>query len=164
MKKEDKIDKEYKNLKYINKKDYLDLKDYLRIHNFKAQISVELDEKNIKKITKKAFLLAKRDKEEEIKKSLKLLCKLNGVAVPIASAILHFKFPNKYAILDRYCWKNVRRYDNSLSKYYGYEKIAINNYIKYLKIIRKIAKQKNKSLREIEYSWFKKERNKFLAN
>ena len=161
-KKELKIDNEYKDLKYIKEKKYLNFKDYLRIHNFKAQISVELNENYIKGITKKAFSLAKKDNESDTKESLRLLCKLNGVAVPIASTILHFKFPNTYAIMDTYCWRNAREIDKTLSKFYGDKERAINNYIKYLKIIRDVAKEKKKSLRSTEYGWFKKERNKGL--
>lgn len=157
MKSKDKIEKEYSLIRKNISKNNLNLKSYLNIHNFKAQINVELDENKIKKVTNKAFNLAKQNKTEE---AIEELCKLIGVAVPIASTMLHFAFPDKYAIMDVYCWNAVRKIDKNLPKHYGFGKRAIKNYSKYMKIIRDVAKKQNKSLREIESKWFYQGRNK----
>ncbi|MCJ7697549.1 MAG: hypothetical protein MUO73_04380, partial [Thermoplasmata archaeon] len=82
----------------IDSKDFLSHYDFLRIRNFKLQNLSVADERHIEDVTKKAFDLAKQDKIEE---SVKKLVELDGVRVPIASAILAMRFPEKYAIIDK---------------------------------------------------------------
>lgn len=70
----------------IKGKDYLNYCDFLRIRNFKINLSSRASKEQIKSLTKIAFKLAIEDKIE-------------GVGIPIASAILAMKFPDKYAII-----------------------------------------------------------------
>ncbi len=164
-KSKEKLEEEYYKLEEMMKgkdcRGVLDLVEFLRIRNFKAQVPAETDEKLIKEKTQKAIEIAKCENPEEIKdpkeikEALRLLCELEGVEVPIASAILHFAYPDNYAIMDRYCWlRAIKEAEGrNLNKNYGTKKKARENYIIYLEIIKR-CKRKNERLRDIEKRWF----------
>ncbi len=133
--------------KTIQNKNELFYPDFLRIRNFKLQNSTIEDEKNIKKITYKAFKLAEKDKIQE---AVKELLKLNGVAIPIASTILAMKFPEKYAIIDKRVIKQLKK-DEWMKDYLKNPK----TYEEYILLMRK-TKPFNLSLRDYERSLFEK--------
>lgn len=133
--------------KTIQNKNELFYPDFLRIRNFKLQNSTIEDEKNIKKITYKAFKLAEKDKIQE---AVKELLKLNGVAIPIASTILAMKFPEKYAIIDRRVIKQLNK-PEWMKDYLKNPK----TYEEYILLMRK-TKPFNLSLRDYERSLFEK--------
>ena len=163
MRSKEKLERIYGGLiNEIKGKPSLDFIQFLKIRNFKAQISVETDEEKIRQNTKKAFEYAKdNENTHSIKHALNLLIDFEGIDVPSASAILHFAFPDKYVIMDKYCWERARKYSKEkLPKYYGYKGTAVNNYIKYLEIIKQRRTETGKTFREIESEWFYKERKK----
>ena len=90
----------------IKDKEELDLVDFLRIRNFKANNFSCANEEDINRITKKAFEFAR---EDDIKEAINELIKLHGVAIPVASAILAMKFPDKYAIIDNRVIKALKK-------------------------------------------------------
>lgn len=160
-KKDEKLEKQYNSLiKKLENRKKINFQDFLQIRNFKSQIPVGFDKKKIETTIQIALKLANSSNKEDNKLAFKKLYSLTGVGIPIASAILHFVYPNKYAILDRYCWREAREH-RKLSTFIGYNsEFAINNYFSYLDIIKSESKKSHKSLRDIEYSWFVKWRNK----
>lgn len=141
--------KEFENIhKSIKNKSKLSYNDFLRIRNFKANNFTHENDKNVKKITSKAFKLAKQDKIEE---AIKELVKLHGVAIPIASAILSMRFPNKYAIIDI-------RVLGQLKKKIWMKDYRTNpdTYRKYIFLVRERAKKRGLRLRDYERLLFEK--------
>ncbi|MBU2053105.1 MAG: hypothetical protein KJ721_02585, partial [Nanoarchaeota archaeon] len=130
----------------IKYKENLSHYDFLRIRNFKSNLFSSENEGNIKKITKESFELAKEDK---IKEAVEKLLNLQGVGVPIASAILSMKFPEKFAIIDNRVIKNLGK-DEWLKTYLS----SPETYEKYLLLLRKESEEKSVSLREFERNLF----------
>jgi len=60
---------------------------------------------DIAKITRKALSIANKD----VKTSISILDdELEGVGIPVASAILYFAFPEMFVVIDRYAWNAYR--------------------------------------------------------
>ena len=134
--------------KKIKNSDCLSHYDLLRIRNYKLQnISTE-SEKNITKKTKEAFKLAE---EDNIKGAVQELTALNGVGIPVASAILAMRYPKKFAIIDRRVIKALGK--KEWLKDYD-KKPGI--YACYLHLIRQKAKEDGTSLRDYERKLFEK--------
>lgn len=142
--------KEFEDIsKDIYGKNYLSYLDFLRIRNFKLQNFTTEKEERINKITSEAFRLAK---ENKIKEAIDKLRELHGVAIPIASAILAMKYPNKYAIIDRRVLTSLKKEEwIKKDKYTKDSKI----YEDYMILMRK-TKPSNMSLRDYERSLFEK--------
>lgn len=141
--------KEFEDIhKSIKHKSKLSYNDFLRIRNFKANNFTYENDRNVKKITSKAFKLAKQDKIEE---AIKELVKLHGVAIPVASAILSAKFPNKYAIIDINVLRQLKK--KSWIKDY---RTNPDTYKKYISLMRGQAKRKGLRLRDYERMLFEK--------
>jgi len=135
----------------IKDRPFLSHYDFLRIRNFKINsFSIE-NEGHIKEITEKAFKFANEDK---IKEAINELVKLHGIAIPIASAILAMKFPDKFAIIDKRVLEQLGKED--------WLKDYLKNpetYEKYILFMRE-TKPKEGSLRDYERSLFEKELKK----
>lgn len=98
----------------------------------------------VEKITKKAFA-----EKDEIKKT-ELLCELDGVGIPIASALLTIPYPGKYAIIDIRCLEILKRILNfKIGK-----SASMNTWLKYLEIMRRLAKENNVTPREMDMAFF----------
>ncbi len=140
----------------IKNKDSLSHYDFLRIRNFKIQNSSPEKEEHIKEITKKAFEIA----DKNILAAITLLSKeLDGVGVPVASAILAMKYPEKFCIID---WRVIDELGET-EKFKGY----LNSpeiYERYLLLMREKAKNEKKGLREFERELFERSIKKSLNN
>ena len=87
---------------------------------------------------------------------MNILCSLSGVGIPTASAILTVIYPQKYAIIDIRCLeilKIVYKYD--ISTFHS-EK----NWVKYLEIMRALAKENKIAPRELDKAFFSMHREK----
>ena len=104
-------------------------------------------EKSIKDISKKILLA---DSENE---KVNLLTSLKGVSIPVASAILTIIDPKNYGIIDIRVWKLLHLYKEVKTKPGG-QGFNLNDYMIYLSILRKYAKQFKKSVRDIERTLF----------
>jgi len=63
------------------------------------------NDKDVERVTRQALSIANKD----VKKSISILVdELEGVGIPVASAILYFTFPDKFAVIDRYAWNAYR--------------------------------------------------------
>lgn len=133
----------------INDSDSLSYYEFLRIRNYKLQIISTANETDIRKYTGEAFKKAKKD---EIVAAVVLLTKnLDGVGIPMASAILAMKYPERFAIIDRRVLQALK------------EEMWLKNYRKdpeiyknYLLKVREEAKKSGMKLREYELYLFKK--------
>lgn len=97
----------------------------------------------VEKVTQKAFL------ESDETKKIKLLCTLEGVAIPTASALLSVVYPKKYPIIDIRCLEQLNNLGYEISKYIS-EKV----WIKYLEIMRSLATQSDKTPRQMDMALF----------
>jgi|Deesub1362A_J573_1020465.scaffolds.fasta_scaffold06144_5 squalene cyclase len=103
------------------------------------------NQENVKKITHKAFQLVNQNR---IKEAVEELIKLKGIKVRTASAILTFLDPNKFGTIDKFAWKAL--YNETK------EEFNSDDYIKYLKDIREIAKKCNIRVRDVDLALWKK--------
>jgi len=124
----------------LQNQSYLDKPDFIELCMWKSPRPKKHYENNhpdlVKKITEISF--GTKNEDERIK----VLMELKGVSWPVASAILHFAFPDKYPILDfrviwSLGWKDQTSYD------IGYWK-------KYRRTILDIAKQVNLPIRIVD--------------
>ncbi|MCD6256003.1 MAG: hypothetical protein J7J44_07010 [Deltaproteobacteria bacterium] len=95
---------------------------------------------SVKEITQEALKLAAEDKVKEAIEKLIMLPR--GVGVRVASAILTFYDPDKFGVIDRFAWKAL----------YGMDKddFALEDYVKYLTEIRKMAAKYHTRTREVD--------------
>lgn len=142
--------------KEIQGRSSISYKDFLRIRNFKIQNNSTENKENIRKITSLAFNLAQKNK---IKESVEQLKKLDGVRIPIASAILAMRFPKRYVIIDRNVLLGLKKRD--LCKNRWLKDYTSNSavYGEYVKLMRK-RKPKGMKLRDYERSLFEEGRLK----
>ncbi|ARV08250.1 hypothetical protein BTO05_00830 [Winogradskyella sp. PC-19] len=107
----------------------------------------ENEEENIRNITALAF----QQNDDRLK--IHILTALKGVNYPSASAILMFKNPEYFPVLDIRVWKQL--YKNNLvsvnPRGIGF---TLDQWISYIKIIRSLAKQNSMSVREVEKKLF----------
>jgi hypothetical protein len=96
------------------------------------------------KITKSAFSIQYNDKDFETEQHLKVLIKLHGVQVPVASAILTLCYPKEYCVIDRRGWRQI--FDNDKKKTY----YTVKEYIKYMTIIKRTALEFGVTPQEID--------------
>ncbi|OGZ17846.1 MAG: hypothetical protein A2V72_00715 [Candidatus Nealsonbacteria bacterium RBG_13_37_56] len=140
---------------WFKKHRFLDKERLLKILNWKLAIKLPLKKakeqnrnEHIQKITKIAFSF--QIGEERIK--LLLSPNIVGVGYPVASAILHFAFPNKYPILDfrviwSLGWEQPRNY-------------TFDFWQKYCRKLNKLAKQYKVSLRDLDKGlWYYSKEN-----
>lgn len=119
------------------------------------------DKKKIKEITKKIFA-----KHSDAESQMTELLKLEGVSVPVASALLTVIYPKKYCIVDFRVWntllwiedkkslfKNYSNYSDFINNFRNYNKVS--SYISYMKKIDKLATKQNMTPREIEMALWK---------
>ncbi|MCX6821989.1 MAG: hypothetical protein NTW30_04395 [Candidatus Aenigmarchaeota archaeon] len=130
--------------------------DFLRIRNYKLQSLSNAEEQKVMDVTEAAFNLAEQD---QIEKSVNKLTELNGVRIPIASAILAMRFPERYAIIDGRVIGQLEKEGfitelekEELQDYSTNPKI----YKKYLELMKKLANEKNIKLREFERGLFER--------
>ena len=105
------------------------------------------EEVYIKNITQLSF------KEKNDKLKIHILTALKGVNYPSASAILMFKNPDFYPVLDIRVWKQL--YKNNLvsvnPRGIGF---TLDQWDSYVKIIRSLSRKYNTTAREIEKKLF----------
>jgi thermostable 8-oxoguanine DNA glycosylase len=87
----------------------------------------------VRTITQSAFAIENVDENYETEQRLKMLIKLNGVQIPVASAILTLCYPDKYSVIDFRGWRQIY---GAVKKYSNY---TTKEYINYLSIIKQMA-------------------------
>ena len=97
----------------------------------------------IERISKEAF-----GKEGEGEK-MEILCSLDGVSIPTASALLTVVYPEKYAVIDIRCLETLRKEGCEISKY-----PSPKTWLKYLETIRSWAEENSITPREVDMALF----------
>ena len=98
---------------------------------------------SIEKMSGEAFL------EKDDVKQIKILCKLNGVGVPIASALLTVVYPEKYAVIDIRCLKILKSNNEVIGAYPSFK-----NWKKYLEIMRRWSKENDVTPRQLDMALY----------
>lgn len=130
----------------IKKRGYMTFDDFYKIAMWKSarQKPKYLQNKSsVESISKEAFSLS--DESERMEN----LCSLKGVGIPTASAILTIVYPDNYAVIDVRCIEMLQELGYSIKK-----TITLNNWLKYLDIVRKIAKENSITAREVDKALF----------
>lgn len=143
----------------INSVDFLDYFYFLRIRNYKLNNISIARPNEIMDVTKKAF--------SDPKNAIEILVKpgLNGVGIPVASAIMAMRIPEDFAIIDKnvlagiaeekkeFFGLNKTDYESDSFWAKNKEKRNIELYKKYIEFLKK-EKTKNQSLRDLEKHYF----------
>lgn len=140
----------------IRKRGFLTFEDLYKICMWKSVRQKQQylkNKKSVEKITKLAFT-----QTDEILK-IKTLCSLKGVAIPTASAILTITYPNKYAIIDIRCLEMLGNLKFDINT-----PMTTNNWLKYLDIVRKMAKENNLTPREVDKVLFSMHKESLESN
>lgn len=142
------VEKElYKRGKKWRKKGYLKKEQFMQICLWKSRRAKKRYDSNdaalVEKITREAFA------ESDEKKKIEKLTELKGVRIPVASAILSVTDSDNYPIIDERCMQALK----TLYKI-EWKVITSNSWLNYLDFLRKLAKEHNKTAREIEKGLF----------
>ena len=126
---------------------YLEKEQFMRICLWKSRRAKKRYDSNdaalVEKITGEAFA------ESDEKKKIEKLTELKGVRIPVASAILSVTDSDNYPIIDERCMQALK----TLYKI-EWKVITSNSWLNYLDFLRKLAKEHNKTAREIEKGLF----------
>ncbi len=137
----------FKTGKLIRERGFLTKKEFLSICLWKSRrpkpLYIQNDETFVIEQSRKAF-----SEQDEITK-IGYLTALKGVEIPTASAILTVVFPENYGIIDVRCIETL----NNL-KQIDFERITIQNWLKYVSLLRNLSAELNLSCREIEKALF----------
>ena|SRR3989344_1999324 len=130
----------------VKKRGYLFFDEFYQICMWKSvrQKQKYIENKDsIEEISKNAF--AEKGEAQKIK----ILCELEGVGRPTASAILTVVFPQKYAIIDVRCLEMLKELGFEIGK-----SISTKTWLKYLDIMRKLADENNITPRKLDMALF----------
>jgi len=138
---------------------FLDKERFLKIWDWKSPYKYlfkKIEEKNederIKRITKIAFS-PKTDEKDRITLLLGQYKGLYGVGYPVASAILHFAFPDKYPILDTRALESLGIVKPKSYNFYFWQR--------YCDEIREISQKVSEDIRTIDKAiWMYSKENK----
>ena len=141
---------ELKQLKQERIPFYLKKEEFDKILNWKLrqqrgrqkQLREQNTDEIIRQITRTAFEINHSDWHYETELKFKILTALRGVAISVASAILTLCYPEKYAVIDFRVWRQL--FENTRTYY------SLNNYLKYLDIIRNTAENYDLSPQQVD--------------
>ena len=140
-----------KELSSAKKRGYLTRQELKNICKWKSPRTIRLIEKNsygiVKSKTQKAF----KTKSERTK--IEYLTSLQGVSIPMASAILMLVNPQRYGVIDIRVWQVLYQMKSVTHTASGIG-FRFNNWYQYLMIIRYYAKKYNVKARDIERTLF----------
>ncbi len=106
----------------------------------------------IRSVTRLALNLTHPDRDYELGLRLSILCTLRGVSLLVASAVLALTFPDEYAVIDFRVWRQLfteQRYSFSIA-----------HYRKYMRVMRRLARQLNWPVQEVDHAIWEYDRRK----
>ena len=109
------------------------------------------NKKDVEKITRKAFA------ETDERKKISMLCELDGVGIPTASAILTVVYPERYATIDYRSLDELCHRGYSISKH-----ASLKSWIDYLKIVRELSEKHNTTPRKVDMALFAMQKEREL--
>jgi thermostable 8-oxoguanine DNA glycosylase len=119
---------------------------FYRIRNWKISTQSKSSESEIREKTRIAFEYAE---EDEPANAVSVLSELDGVRIPMASSILAMRYPDKFAVIDKWVIEGLGRKE-WLETY----KTEPMTYVSYLGVMRSRAKEVGRSLRDYERTLF----------
>ncbi len=128
------------------KRGYLTFKEFYKIAMWKSTRQKQRYLKNrasVERVSQQA--LSQTDETKRIA----ILCELKGVGIPTASAILAILYPDKYPLIDIRCLKMLEELVN-----FHFKSMNIKLWIRYLTLMRKLAKDNNLTPRELDKALF----------
>jgi len=132
----------------FNKNHYLTNEEFFTIIIWKSNRSktrvlngIKKSEKTIKEITEEVY------KEKELKNKVEILKKIDGIGIPIASAILAVCYPNDFTITDYRATNSLEILGEKITKNPA---LSSSSYLDYVNICKKLKDRYNCSLREFD--------------
>ena len=153
--------------KVLQKRGYLLKKEFVSIGKWKAERQKGRYENNnnedVESATKEALEASDRDK-------IKILRLLEGVGIPVASAILTVVYPKEYCVIDYRTWRallwlrelakkenftftSYREYSDFLDSYDAYSRTYV--YFNFRDTLKKIGEKRNMTPRQVEMALWK---------
>jgi len=153
--------------KVLQKRGYLLKKEFVSIGKWKAERQKGRHENNndedVESATKEALEASDRDK-------IKILRLLEGVGIPVASAILTVVYPKEYCVIDYRTWRallwlrelakkesftftSYREYSDFLDSYDAYSRTYV--YFNFRDTLKKIGERRNMTPRQVEMALWK---------
>lgn len=140
-----------KDLRHVKKAKVLTKDELIKVCRWKSPRTIRLiksnSEKAIRSRTKKAFTTRSEQRKIE------LLTSLNGVSLPMASAILTLTNPKRYGVIDVRVWQLLYAMESVKKNPKGVG-FTFKHWYHYLKKLRYHAKELGKPVRAIEYTLF----------
>ncbi len=154
--------------KVLQKRGYLVKKEFVSIGNWKTERQKGRYENNsnkkVENLTRKALEAPDRDK-------VKILDKLKGVGIPVASAILTAVYPKEYCIIDYRTWRallwlskltrkgsfaftSYREYSDFLDSYDAYARTYMR-YYNFRDTLKTIGGKRGMTSRQVEMALWK---------
>jgi thermostable 8-oxoguanine DNA glycosylase len=131
----------------VRKRGHLSFDEFYEICMWKSARQKQRYLKNkgiVEEASKKAF--AEKDERQQ----MEMLCKLDGVGIPTASALLTVVWPEEYAVIDIRCLEILEeRFGQKLGK-----SISINTWQNYLSLMRKWAEENKTTPRKLDMALF----------
>ena len=140
----------------LKQQGFLTKEKLLKILRWKSPRPLRFYESNDEKFVQETTKLAFTTKDENLK--IHILTALNGVNYPAASAILMFYDRSKYPVLDIRVWKQLYKFKLVDGNERG-QSFSLQQWNKYLKVIRNLAAELNITVRQTEKRIFDHDRN-----
>jgi len=141
----------YVEFKSLIKRKYLTRKELLKILKWKSPRPLRHYEKNTEKQVRLITTIAFSQKSDTIK--MHILTALYGVNYPAASAILMFRNPKKYPVLDIRVWQQLHRAGYVKGNPRG-QNFTLQQCDDYFSAIRKLARSTGMTARQVEKRLF----------
>ncbi|MBP7849932.1 MAG: hypothetical protein KA053_06615 [Lentimicrobiaceae bacterium] len=155
--------------KVILKRGYIEPDEFVNICRWKtnrpqSRYSSEDNLKTIKTMSKDIIAFHLREEQDRTSKSIKLLKSLNGVQVPVASALLTVMFPKTYCVIDYRVRRAIYFLENSKNGILAFEQYSsftgclditskgpsVKDYVEYLQKISRESTRLKCTPRELE--------------
>jgi hypothetical protein len=131
--------------KALLKNGFLNSEQLYEVARWKTPRVSKIVKKNPNSIVRNITAFALKTSNEEYK--IRILCSLVGIGIPRASAILTMGDPQKYGVIDVNAWLSLTGKDK--------QGFSVDDWIWYLKQIRKLAKKHGKTPRQMDMALMK---------
>lgn len=141
----------FETMKVVKSRGYMTKEEFMQVCMWKSPRPKKKYLSNSKEHVEEATKLMFLTNLEEIR--VGLLQSLEGVSIPVASAILTLIDPKNYGVIDIRVWQMLYLYGEVKNKPSG-QGFTIRDWKEYLSILRKYASQFQMKVRDIEITLF----------
>lgn len=142
-------------LSHVKECEFLERNDAITILRWKSTRPTPLYERNSEDDFREITSVAFTTKHEGLK--IHTLTALHGVSIPAASALLMFRDPSNYPVIDIRVWNELRNLNIVSSNARG-QGFKLSEWAEYLTFFRNAASEFHVTVRELERSFFFKNR------